>query len=1320
MTTGQQEQQEVQDQSKAAQIAAQQAKSAAWLAANRPDLVQAPARSPEEAAQINADYQANRLPVLPVYSLWGAPQYADYSNVSQAERARYAQLEGSNLILTWDTTGMTPEQARNQAGTPVYLTPGEYYKKFGMTEEQKEQQKYRIFNDPFSVNPKELSPDLRATYNQQILEATHEYYLRHPSANFLAITAQYEQQRQYVVQSEFVIDPKTFVPTVAAGAGGFTGRAAQYKAAFDREVYGIGAPDNEREYYRRQAEIAATERPGYTVPSDLGDLTTQQFSKSYETFRQIAGMQGIETESTFQATGEFIEAQRQAAYATPQRRDERFFMGELQKWAEIPVEKSAAYHHIGMESGKQIPANPFEYQADLSVEFLKGAPKRAVEFFSPVSGEMSKQLPGGMGVQELAWNEAITDYKRQTGEANTPYPERVSFMPAVEYLGTAEGKYGPYGKLYGGIDNDKVDLAGNGFAKGTPAPAPAGAPAPAQAPKAELAGAPIPPQPSQQFDLGGWLVGAGNTAGRIIMAPFQGAPVIISATGGFGAMAAGEESIRISRGDTMGLPSPFVSKSEPAEPASLISTYKKWEGNAFEVAKGAVGSVVDFIPSMVHWTPVADMMRTTDAGQRQFIKEKTTRESNIQSMYNYGKSTFGTDKQGRILIDTTNPAAAEFQTKYEAAKTEYTSFIKTGFEKGYVEYRNNQMVLNPELTYEYGEFTKWGVGAGKQVRETLGFSREQLESYGTQLERKQGMTNMDKVLSSTFPVFSLASKGYRERLGASAEQVTYGVGYTLSTHPEKIVTAYGAGAAMVFGGEVIGAAAESTGIAGVLGNAAALHPTLAAVGQWGVPAAFVGLTHYGATEGLTATPERTTINYGKLYPELVAMGWGGVTASMAPRGMVWLNRNLPEFRQRPVEGTPVIRAGPQLYIEEIKSIPLSETIESKIEAAKARVAEFESKGISFENPEYKQALRESNPYYHQTKAWHKTLELQAGAEITRSVQIEDVSPLAETSAKRAAAMSMAETQRYLSTATPYYAKASWYFRELPYERGATPMLFENVPAGSSIDLGVPSRNTIWMRQEMNRAINEQNLLRAGSFFERISPDIDRVTIPQGYQTVNTMQKETLSSRYPFAAYNMQSEGQRIASKMGWVAYKNVYGQMKYDVPESTVALAQQSPTTTRIKERNIFATLTSNLLKDMTITTYPDVMRNLTRTPEKEITPTIFAPVTKTKIKEVAPEIYKPTWPTNEITITKETPPPPPPPPPPVFGGGRFGLPPLGGGGGGYRGSLGAITWTRTNLIADQPYLARGMRDIGIEWGKGTGTFSVSKPRKKTKHRRKR
>jgi hypothetical protein len=67
---------------------------------------------------------------------------------------------------------------------------------------------------------------------------------------------------------------------------------------------------------------------------------------------------------------------------------------------------------------------------------------------------------------------------------------------------------------------------------------------------------------------------------------------------------------------------------------------------------------------------------------------------------------------------------------------------------------------------------------------------------------------------------------------------------------------------------------------------------------------------------------------------------------------------------------------------------------------------------------------------------------------------------------------------------------------------------------------------------------------------------------------------------------------------------------------------------------------------------------------------------------------------------------------------------PGGGGGTGYRGSLGVTTWRRENLVATAEYLGRGMRDIGLGWGAGTGTYTektkwFSTGKKKTKRRKK-
>jgi hypothetical protein len=65
------------------------------------------------------------------------------------------------------------------------------------------------------------------------------------------------------------------------------------------------------------------------------------------------------------------------------------------------------------------------------------------------------------------------------------------------------------------------------------------------------------------------------------------------------------------------------------------------------------------------------------------------------------------------------------------------------------------------------------------------------------------------------------------------------------------------------------------------------HPTAAAIGagimHYGVPTVMLGATYYGASEGLTATPERTTVNIGKVLPELGGFMYGGATGYAALR-----------------------------------------------------------------------------------------------------------------------------------------------------------------------------------------------------------------------------------------------------------------------------------------------------------------------------------------------------------------------------------------------------------------------------------------------------
>lgn len=298
-----------------------------------------------------------------------------------------------------------------------------------------------------------------------------------------------------------------------------------------------------------------------------------------------------------------------------------------------------------------------------------------------------------------------------------------------------------------------------------------------------------------------------------------------------------------------------------------------------KVIKGAVGSVIDAFPSMVGFTPIADTMREQDTGYKDYLKRIDASKSELTNIGEYGKRTFGTDTEGKIILPSDSKEAVAFKEDYERSAGKYSKIVSEGIEKEYLSVKEGEIVSRPDIaTFEYGEFSKWGAGAGAQVRKTLGFNRQQLEAYGETIERKRGL--------ETIP-----------------EKIVYGTGFTLSTQPEKFVTGAGVGATFVLGGEVVGGVAASPAIASRLGPFAASNPIVVSAARAavnvGVPTAFGGLTYYEASEHFTATPERTTVNIGKMVPELAGLGYGGAgvvgVAGLAERGFVGFGTKKVEY-----------------------------------------------------------------------------------------------------------------------------------------------------------------------------------------------------------------------------------------------------------------------------------------------------------------------------------------------------------------------------------------------------------------------------------------
>lgn len=206
--------------------------------------------------------------------------------------------------------------------------------------------------------------------------------------------------------------------------------------------------------YDTQALQAVQGRAGYTPTSELGGASTQRILEGYKLAQQNIALMGGNVAPVEMQAGRVLEAQRAASTTT---REQQFYSGELSKWAENMVELGSAYHVVGKASTTPIPANRYEYQADLAVEFLKGAPTKSSEYFSPVSGEMATYLPSGKGVQQISWDVA------KTGEVS-----KVSFAPAVEKLVASQSVYGPYGALWGGPEYKETGTNVKQYAAPTP------------------------------------------------------------------------------------------------------------------------------------------------------------------------------------------------------------------------------------------------------------------------------------------------------------------------------------------------------------------------------------------------------------------------------------------------------------------------------------------------------------------------------------------------------------------------------------------------------------------------------------------------------------------------------------------------------------------------------------------------------------------------------------------------------------------------------------------------------------------------------------
>ena len=482
----------------------QNAASQAWLAANHPDWNQN-AGTPQQAAQTNQAYLNNTLPVLPSM----APnQYGNYSNET--------------------FTAYTP------TGTPYLVSAAQ--------DAINEQQKYAQFNAPINYgNFANMSlGQIASQYGTTFADRVQGYYTEHPTANFQAINQQYNQQHQNILSGGTVINPNTFVPTVAAGAGGFTGGAAIYAANWQPlkgNLYDISpTPFISTEPTRNPiVDTGATRIFG----SDVGDkgITTYVPYGSY-THEALQNTKDL----IDKATGELGVYQFDQKYGTwdlisgGSRNSLQSGMFTVGK-AETP--------YVTSQAGAGTYALPSGYELGLS--------RLGAEAYGGVVRPMTSVTE----IQNvLSPNEAISRYAGTFGDYNLAnYVNQVAGGKAE-----APGANIPWSIAPGSPAIQYMDQ--NGIVKGSGVTIPGlqtFVPGGTTAPAAVALPAPF----ISKSEAGTPTVNTGVDYLGIIAK----SPVLVGLTGnalGFGAQAADTQGITVSKGDLNGMAIPFVSKSSPA------------------------------------------------------------------------------------------------------------------------------------------------------------------------------------------------------------------------------------------------------------------------------------------------------------------------------------------------------------------------------------------------------------------------------------------------------------------------------------------------------------------------------------------------------------------------------------------------------------------------------------------------------------------------------------------------------------------------------------------------------------------------------------
>ena len=603
------------------------------------------------------------------------------------------------------------------------------------------------------------------------------------------------------------------------------------------------------------SDAYAQNRAGFA--SNLGDINTPNIAAEL--------MRNNPSLLPYQATAYALQQQLTRAQGTPGIRDEQFFTGELARAGENLYERASEYHYIGQTLGIPVPSNPFEYQGDLAVEYLKGVPS-GKNVFSPVSGSLAKDLPSGLGLQDYAWGMAKGN--------GSP----MDFTNATEkvFVGAA-GQYGPYGNLFGG-PNYQGTSSSDGLRKQdafqyTPA---------IQDTTIALLTKEGYSMAYDPISIGG---GYGTTQSPRYLAPLTALPTSYDAA---------TEETRGPLATNLGISQPNVSIIGAGNGNQIAnSTFR-----SDPIAVALEGSVylVDALSGLVSlgaWKPGADLIKeykqnvnpTLDAFNSKMagLQSQQVSHDTIGTKITSEKSDISRMISGKINSEGKFTGTPEEYTEYQSAlgimnsdvskynefSTQHSNILAEGYKSGaIISAGNGAYIANPDNDRTYGAFSDWNRGVGRGIQSLFGETTLTASDFSA-LEQTPVFENANPVMQFGEGAYKVLATDPASLAQSATQALAIYVG----------LGALGVGAAALAPAEGVAAIGIPQTI-GALGVGTLASPIF----QYGTGALFVGIGAGEAT-GWGSLPRSQSIsNLGGFSTHMAVMSWTGLATNGIARG----------------------------------------------------------------------------------------------------------------------------------------------------------------------------------------------------------------------------------------------------------------------------------------------------------------------------------------------------------------------------------------------------------------------------------------------------